>query len=95
MANISQIAEVDVELLTDLLNYRRQYFKICDKFAILTEKRGEEWAGNGIIERINTYLTSYTLRKLVTEKEGGQAFREGPTTPLLDPIEPEVDHVKT
>lgn len=76
---------VSTEELTDLLNYKREYFKICDEFKVPVQQRGWPTVGRNIIERIHTYLTAYVGRRSIAEKEVGSAFRDGPPPEILDP----------
>ena len=79
---------IPVKELTRLLDIRREHFKVCGIFNIPVEQRGEEWVGKGIIERINTYITGYIMRKSVAEKELGAAFREEINVKIQDPVLP-------
>lgn len=79
-----QMAEVSVELLTELLNIRKQHIKVCNLFKVDPEEISKDYIGDGIVERIRQYVTSYTMRKSLSETENGQAFREPIPTPLQD-----------
>lgn len=72
------VIEIEVDRLTTLLNYRKEYFKLCDLFNIPPDIRDYPNAGDNIIERIKTYQTGYILRKSAAEKELNTAFEELP-----------------
>jgi hypothetical protein len=81
--------EISVSLLTELFNYRREYFLICDEFKIPLERRVESSIAKSIIERIHQYLTSYVMRRSIAERENGAAFPTPPAVVITDPeIEP-------
>ncbi len=83
------MAEVDIDLLADLLNYRRQFFKVCDKFEIPVERRGEHWVGEGINQKFDNYKTSYALRKQIIKQSDDSIY------PLPDPLLKDIKNEKT
>lgn len=86
MKHDTETVEVTIQFLTDLLNIRREHFKVCETFAIPVEKRGEAWVGDGINERIRTYLTAYNIKKSIVERENGAAFRDKLAPAISDPV---------
>lgn len=78
--------EVPVDFLTLLLNYRREYFILCEEFKIPDQRRSEKGIAVAIIERVHTYLTSYVARKSIAERENGAAFRASPPVVVQDPV---------
>jgi len=77
--------EISMTTLTELLDYRREYFKICDEFKVPIDRRHEPQVAQSIIERIHTYLTSYLIRRNATEQSNGAAFVPPLPIPLVDP----------
>lgn len=73
---MADLVTIPVDFLTELLNIRREHFKVCDTFKIPEEIRGNIGVGDGINERIRQYTTSYIMRKTIVEKQAGSAFRE-------------------
>lgn len=71
---------VPTEELTDLLNYKREYFKICELFKIPLQQRSWPNVGAAVIERVHTYITSYIAKRSLTERDNGAAF------PPLEPV---------
>ena len=69
-----EMISIPVAQLTELLDIRREYFKVCDIFKIPTLLRGQYWVGNGIVDRIHTYLTAYTIKETMAKKETGASF---------------------
>lgn len=76
---------IEVSALTDLLDCKREYNKICDEFKMNPEDRSKNGAADAILERVHTFLTGYILRRSVTERENGAAFRQTAPIEVKDP----------
>lgn len=85
---MSDISPEIVDLLAELLDYRENWFKLCKYFKVSPDDRRAFYKADQMIERINTYLTSYVGRRSIDERESGAAFRDPTPTPLPDPEKP-------
>jgi len=83
-----EILDLITQLSSERDAYKRNWDALCDEFSVPESDRKLPHVPRQIIERIHTYLTGYTTRRSIVERENGAAFRSPPPPPdtTKDPV---------